>query len=404
MTLSAGTPAGDADVVVVGGGIVGLATAATLAERGRTVVVLEKETAIGRHQTGHNSGVVHSGLYYRPGSEKARTVAAGRRALLDLCAEAGVAIERCGKLVVASDPSELPALDELERRGRANGVALERLAGAAIAEHEPHTVGVAALHVPEAAIVDFGAVARALARRLAERGGRVVTGAEVGAVHRDGRDVVVVTPAGEARGRLLVGCAGLQSDRLARLAGLEPGVRILPFRGEYQEVVPERCHLVRHLVYPVPDPRFPFLGVHFTRTIDGRLEAGPNAVVAWRREGYDGGFDRRDATSLLAYPGSWRLAARYWRTGLGEMARAWSRARFATALRRLVPELRDDDLRPGGCGIRAQAVDRQGRLADDFRFAEDDRSVHVVNAPSPAATASLAIARVVADRVEARLG
>lgn len=393
---------GRVDVALVGGGIVGLATARALAlEKDLGVAVLEAEDEVGRHQTGHNSGVIHSGLYYKPGSLKAKTCVAGRDALYRFCAEKGIRFERCGKLVVAVDASEVPALDELERRGRANGLAgLRRLGPEEIREREPQVAGVAGLEVPETGIVDYPAVARALAAEVRERGGEVRTGARVMRVRVAAGGLVVETAAGPVEARYLVNCAGLQCDRVARLCGLAPAVAIVPFRGEYYEVVPERRGLVRDLVYPVPDPRFPFLGVHFTRTVDGRLEAGPNAVLALAREGYRWrDVSPRDLAEMALYPGLWRLARRYWRTGAMEVGRSLSRRRFVAALRRLVPAIAEDDVEAAGSGVRAQAVDRSGRLLDDFCLMEGERSLHVLNAPSPAATAALAIGASIAARV-----
>jgi L-2-hydroxyglutarate oxidase len=388
------------DVAVVGGGLVGLASALALAGRGLTVAVLEAEEVLAAHQSGHNSGVIHSGLYYKPGSLKARLCVAGARSLFDLCAEEGVAHERCGKLVVATGASELPRLDELERRGRANGLAgLRRLAGGELREIEPHVAGIAALHVPGTAIVDYKGVAQAYARRLEARGGTVRLGARVTAIREEASELVVETGRGVVRARLLVNCAGLQCDRIARLAGADPQVRIIPFRGEYHDLRPEARPLVRGLIYPVPDPRFPFLGVHLTRRVDGSVEAGPNAVLAWRREGYrKGSFAPRDAASTLAWPGFWRLAARHARTAVMEVRRSWSKVRFARDLARLVPAITAADLTAGGSGVRAQAIDRQGNLVDDFHLVESPRAIHVLNAPSPGATASLAIGEEIARR------
>lgn len=389
------------DVAVVGGGIVGLATARALAlERGWRVVVLEAEDEVARHQTGHNSGVIHSGLYYQPGSLKAETCVAGRDALYRFCAEQGVAFERCGKLVVAVDEREVPALDELERRGRANGLAgVRRLGPEEIREREPQVAGVAGLEVPETGIVDYPAVARALAGELGRHGGEVTTGARVAGVRAVAGGLAVETAAGAVEARYLVNCAGLQCDRVARLCGVAPAVAIVPFRGEYYEVVPARRGLVRHLVYPVPDPRFPFLGVHFTRTVDGRLEAGPNAVLALRREGYRWrDVSLRDLAAMARFPGFWRLGLRYGRTGAMEVRRSLSKRRFVAALSRLVPAITEDDVEAAGSGVRAQAVDRSGRLVDDFYLMAGERSLHVLNAPSPAATAALAIGAAIAAR------
>ena len=387
------------DVAIVGGGIVGAATGMALARRGGVgVVVLEAEPTLAAHQTGHNSGVIHSGLYYKPGSLKARNSVEGREALYRFCEEHAIAHERCGKLVVAVDPSELPALEELERRGRANGLeGLRRLRGEDVKDYEPAVAGIAGLLVPDTGIVDYRAVTKAYARIVTAAGGDVRTGTRVRRVLRRTDTLVLETTGGAVEARTLINCAGLQSDRVARLCGVDPGVTIVPFRGEYYEVVPERRSLVRNLVYPVPDPRFPFLGVHFTRMIGGGVEAGPNAVLAFRREGYTRtSFSARDTAAMFAWPGFWRMAATYWPMALGEWHRSFSSRAFVRALRRLVPDLRADDVRRAGAGVRAQALDRQGRLVDDFRIVEADRMVHVLNAPSPAATASIAIGEAIA--------
>ena len=393
------------DVAVIGGGIVGVATALALCRTTRaSVTVLEAEDRLATHQTGRNSGVIHAGLYYKPGSLKARNCTAGREALYRFCAERGVPAERCGKLVVATTAEELPALAELELRGRANGlIGLRRLAAGELGEIEPHVRGLAGLLVPVTGIVDYGAVAAAMADELRGLGAEVRTGARVLALARDGDEFVLETAGGEQRCRHVVGCAGLQADRVARRCGVEPGVRIVPFRGEYYELAEARRGLVRNLIYPVPDPRFPFLGVHFTRKIGGSVEAGPNAVLAFRREGYrKTSFSLRDTAEVVGAPAFWRLAARYWRTGAAEMWRSASRRAFARALQRLIPEITAADLRPGGAGVRAQALDRAGNLLDDFHIVEAERQVHILNAPSPAATASLAIgahvAALAADR------
>jgi len=394
------------DVVVVGGGIVGLATARELAiEHGLRVLLAERETRLATHQTGHNSGVVHSGLYYRPASHKARLCVEGRRSLVDYVASRGVAFEACGKLVVALDEAELPRLDELERRGRENGLAgLERVDAAGIREHEPHAAGLAGLWVPETGIVDYPAMSRALADDLVAAGGTIRTATPLVALRRRGRGIAATLGDTVCEARLLVACAGLRSDRVARLGGLEPDLRIVPFRGDYCELAPGRRALVRGLIYPVPDPDLPFLGAHLTRRVDGTVEAGPNAVLAWKREGYAAGaFSLRDVASALGFPGFWRMARRQASVARREYLRSWSRGRFAAALRRLLPELTESDLAPGGCGIRAQAIDRAGRLLDDFVFAEDEAQLHVLNAPSPAATASLAIARYLGARAAAKL-
>lgn len=391
----------ETEIAVVGGGLIGLATARALAARGADVTVLEAEGRLATHQSGHNSGVIHSGLYYKPGSLKAQLCAEGRTALYELCSERGIACERCGKVVLAVRASEIPRLEELERRGRANGLeGIERLDPQGIREREPHAAGVAGLWVPETGIVDYAGVARAYADDVVARGGRVETATGLVGVRPDGDGLTLETSTGALRSRWLVNCAGLQSDRVARLCGASPAVRIVPFRGDYYLLDRSRGDLVRGLIYPVPDPAFPFLGVHLTRTVGGEVEAGPNAVLAWNRHGYDPpSVSFRDSAATLGYPGFWRLAARHWRMGAYEWRRSLSRRLFARDLRRLVPEIRKGDLRPGGCGIRAQAVFPDGSLADDFVIEHSERALHVVNAPSPGATASAAIGRYVADRV-----
>ena len=397
-----------ADVVVVGAGIVGLATAVAIRRRlpGRTVVVLEKEADVALHQTGHNSGVIHSGIYYRPGSLKARLCVEGARRLKEFCTAHGIPWEGCGKVVVAVDESEVPRLEELFRRGTGNGVeGLRMLDGRELRRLEPHAAGVAALHSPATGIVDYRQVAGRL-RALLEQdgGGRVVTGAAVVAVEAGRGGVRVRTGAGWVQAGFLVNCAGLFSDRIARLSGLKPPVRIVPFRGEYYRLRPQRAHLVRNLIYPVPDPRLPFLGVHLTRTVHGEVEAGPNAVLAFAREGYRMGVVRPgDLAETLSYPGFWRMARRWWRTGLAEMVRSCSRRAFAREVRRLLPEVRDEDLERAGAGVRAQAVRADGTLEDDFAIVEVEGALHVLNAPSPAATSSLAIGEYLAERVAAQV-
>jgi L-2-hydroxyglutarate oxidase len=395
------------DVAVIGGGIVGTATAmALVAEAHASLVLLEAESKLAAHQTGNNSGVIHSGLYYKPGSLKAMNCTEGRELMYRFCEQHQIAHERCGKLVVATSPAEITALDELERRGRANGLrGLRRLAPEDLREFEPAVAGIAGLHVPDTGIVDYGDVTEAFAAVVVAAGGEIRTRARVTGVRRGIGELVLLTSAGEFSCRALINCAGLQSDRVARLCGVPPGVRIVGFRGEYYELVPERRHLVRNLIYPVPDPRFPFLGVHFTRMIRGGVEAGPNAVLAFKREGYSRtSFSAGDMAELLAYPGFWRMAARHWRMGLGEMYRSASTRAFVRALRRLVPELRLADVRPGGAGVRAQALDPGGALVDDFRIVEAERMIHVLNAPSPAATASISIGRTIAGMAARSFG
>lgn len=392
------------DIAVAGGGIVGCATALALSEShpGLKVVVLEKETRLAAQQTGHNSGVIHAGLYYRPGSLKAQNCTTGREALYAFCAAHGIAHDRCGKVVVAVDERELPALDELERRGRANGLqGLERLDAAQVREREPHAKALAGLFVPQTGIVDYTRVTEVMGELLRRRGGEIRLGTQLHTGQATADGVRLTTSAGELRARILVNCTGLHCDRVARRCGVDPGVRIVPFRGEYYEVRPERRDLVRHLIYPVPDPTLPFLGVHFTRMIDGTLEAGPNAVLAWKREGYRWqDVSLYDLVDTLAFPGFWRLAGRFWKIGAAEYRRSFSKRTFVASLQRLVPEVTAADVTRGGAGVRAQAIDRDGKLVDDFRIVATERMVHVLNAPSPAATASLSIGKVVAGEVD----
>jgi L-2-hydroxyglutarate oxidase len=390
------------DVLIAGAGIVGLATAYELSRRGHSVTVLDKEPEVAAHQTGHNSGVIHSGLYYAPGSLKATLGVRGAESMRDFAQEHGVAVDICGKLVVATTQAQVPALLRLLDRGRANGVPVRLISPEEAREFEPHVACVAALRVDTTGIVDFRGVCAALARLIGQNGGQVRLGTEI--VGIDGRfdGVTVTTTAGEFTAAQFVNCAGLHSDRLARLAGLDPAVRIIPFRGEYFELAAAQEYLVTGLIYPVPDPTLPFLGVHLTRMIAGGVHAGPNAVLALAREGYTwGAVDRHDVSDSLAWPGLWRLGRRYWRTGITEVARSVSDKRFLASLRELVPELPDGCLRPSHAGVRAQALHRDGRLVDDFYYERGIRQVHVLNAPSPAATASLEIGRRIADEVEA---
>jgi len=392
----------DADVVVVGGGIVGLATAMALSrERGLSVVVIEAENKVAAHQTGHNSGVIHAGLYYKPGSLKARLSVDGRRELYAFCAEHGVAHEACGKLVVATSESEIPALEELERRGQANGVeGLRRISLDEMREREPHVNGVAAVHSPVTGIVDYKGVAGAMVKVIRAHGGQVRLDTALTSVRQIDGQTVLETSRGAIRARALVNCAGLHSDRVAMLCGIDPDVRIIPFRGEYYELSERAASLVKNLIYPVPDAQFPFLGVHFTRMIGGGVEAGPNAVLALARHGYGwSDVEPADLRDTLLWPGFWKMARTYWRMGCGEFHRSLSKQAFLHALQKLVPALRLHDLTPGGSGVRAQAVDRSGKLVDDFRIVRAPGQVHVLNAPSPAATASIAIGRAISDIV-----
>ncbi|MER6916766.1 L-2-hydroxyglutarate oxidase [Streptomyces sp. NPDC000594] len=391
----------DCDVLVIGGGIVGLSTAHALtrAAPGTRVTVLEKEPAPARHQTGRNSGVIHSGIYYRPGSLKARFAVRGAAEMVAFCAEHDIPHKVTGKLIVATDREELPRLHALVQRGRENGIPVRELGPAQIAEYEPEVVGLAAIQVGTTGVCDYGAVAAELARLLMEDGALIHCGEEVTAIDRRPWGVAVRTSTGRVvRARALVNCAGLHCDRVARLAGDDPEMRIIPFRGEYYELSdPTR---VRGLVYPVPDPAFPFLGVHLTHGIDGGVHVGPNAVPAAAREGYHRTTVRpRELARTLGWPGTWRMASRHWRYGAGELHRSLSKTAFTQAVRRLLPSVTEPDLRPAPSGVRAQAVLRDGSLADDFLIQEAPRTVHVLNAPSPAATASLPIGREVAARV-----
>ncbi|MGV9881778.1 L-2-hydroxyglutarate oxidase [Streptomyces sp. NPDC003006] len=392
-------------MLVIGGGIVGLATAYALTRTvpGTSVTVLEKEPGPARHQTGRNSGVIHSGIYYRPGSLKARYAVRGAAEMIKFCAEYGIPHEVTGKLIVATERAELPRLHGLVQRGRENGIPVRELGPAQITEYEPEVRGLAAIHVGTTGVCDYGAVARHLARASGAEIRYGAGGHVVRVDRRPDRGVAVRTADGAVvRGKVLVNCAGLHCDEIARLTGDDPGMRIVPFRGEYFELV--RPELVRGLVYPVPDPAFPFLGVHLTRGIDGGVHVGPNAVPALAREGYAWSVVRpRELAGTLGWPGSWRIARRHWRYGAGELRRSASKSAFTEAVRRLLPGIGPDDLMPAPAGVRAQAVLRDGTLVDDFLIREGARTVHVLNAPSPAATASLPIGREVARRALAAL-
>jgi L-2-hydroxyglutarate oxidase len=393
------------DVCIIGGGIVGMATAMTLSTRFNiSLAAFEAENALAAHQTGNNSGVIHSGLYYKPGSLKAELCSRGRKALYRFCEENGVAHERCGKLVTATEERELPLLDELALRGAANGlVGLKMLDAAEMKEYEPNVAGIKGLWVPETGIVDYTAVTNVYADCARERGSVILTNARVLRVERRGAEFVLETTRGDYRCRNLLNTSGLQCDRVARLCGVDPGVKIIPFRGEYYKLSEARKGLVRNLIYPVPDPRFPFLGVHFTRGVEGSIDAGPNAVLALKREGYSKwNVSLRDSLETFTYSGFRKMAFKYWKTGLAEIYRSLSKASFARALARLTPDISVEDLAPGGAGVRAQAVAPDGRLLDDFHIVEAERMIHVLNAPSPAATASMAIGESIAELAEKR--
>ncbi len=379
-----------------------MATAMALIEGGSTsVVVLEAEDRVAAHQSGHNSGVIHAGLYYRPGSLKTRLCVEGREAMYRFCAQHGIACERCGKIVVATNHAEMDRLDALEQRGVANGLqGLRRLDADELREYEPHVAGVGGLHVPDTGVVDFAAVTQAMAAVVRHAGGLIQRGHRVVGVHRDGDAIILETPAGEFACKAVVNCAGLQADRVAAMCGVDPECRIVPIRGEYWRLKPDRASLVRHLIYPVPDPTLPFLGVHFTRRINGAVEVGPSAVLTFNRHGYRRGRPSpRDALDVLRYGGAWRMAAHHWRTGIRELTRSLSREASVRALQRLVPAVRAADLQPGGSGVRAMAVDPDGGLVLDFRITRANRMVHVLNAPSPAATASISIGRHIANEL-----
>ncbi len=392
------------DLVVIGGGILGLATARALRERfpGASVAVLERERVWAAHQSGHNSGVIHSGIYYPPGSLKARLCRAGNASMVAFCKAEGVPFEVCGKLIVATGQPELPRLEALLGRGLANGLQVRRASPEEIAEREPHVRALAAIHVPSTGIVDFRQVCAALAGQLDDDGVQLRLGTGVRRLERSGGDHHLATDAGQIRAGWLVNCAGAASDRLARAAGADPGARIVPFRGEYYELAAPRRELVHGLVYPVPDPALPFLGVHLTRMIDGSVHVGPNAVPAGSRDGYRWSkLSGRDLAATATWPGWWRLARRYWRTGAHEIWRSLSKPAFVAEVRRMLPEVAAADLVRAGAGVRAQALGRDGRLVDDFLIVESHRATHVCNAPSPAATASLEIATHIVDRLPA---
>jgi len=390
-------------VAVIGGGIVGLATALKLleAQPGLNLVLLEKEAGVGRHQSTHNSGVLHAGLYYKPGSAKARLAVSGIKQMTRFCREHGVAHEICGKVVVATAPDEIPRLQTLLERGRANGLqGLQWLSPEALHEREPHCSGIAAVLVPEEGIVDYDAVCQTLQRLITEKGGTLLLSSPVLKIRQQGDLWQLHTPNAVVEASYIINCAGLRCDQIARAAGIPKPSRIIPFRGEYYKIRPERQHLVKHLIYPVPDPVFPFLGVHFTRLVHGGIEAGPNAVLALKREGYTKfSFSLPDAWSALTYPGLWRFAATHHRMCAQEILRSFSKTLFCQSLQRLVPEVCEADLTAGGAGVRAQAMNPGGDLLQDFEIIQDSRSLHLLNAPSPAATASLAIADEIVQRM-----
>ena len=395
------------DFAVIGGGIVGLSTARSIlgCYPGAGLVVLEKEKGWARHQTGHNSGVIHSGVYYKPGSLKARLSREGGERLVEFCQEHGIVYEVCGKVIVATELEEVPLLRTLYQRGTNNGLEVEKIGPEELKEIEPHAAGIAALKVPSTGIVDFVGAATAFARRVEEEGGELRLGAEVTGISETGSGVELRTAGERFRARVLINCAGLQSDRLAALSGIDLGVKIVPFRGEYYDLKPERRYLVKNLIYPVPDPSFPFLGVHFTRTTEGDVEAGPNAVLGFAREGYKKtDIKVKELAEVLSYPAFWRLAWRNWKMGVGEVFRSFSKKAFVRGLQKLVPEVEAEDIVPTEAGVRAQALMKNGTLMDDFLIVEGERSVHVLNAPSPAATACIPIGENIAEHASALAG
>ena len=389
------------DIVIVGAGIVGLSTAMHVAKRlpRYSVAVVEKEADVALHQTGHNSGVIHSGIYYKPGSLKAKNCVTGAALMKAFCAQHGIKYEECGKVIVATKDSERGALKEIQRRGIANGVAgISLIDRARLKELEPYTEGVEALHVASAGITDYIAVSKKYADILAEGGGALLLNTEVKTLRLANDEVVLGTNRGDIRARYVINCAGLHSDRLARAGGVKDAAHIVPFRGEYYHLRADRQYLVKNLIYPVPDPQFPFLGVHFTRHVNGGIEAGPNAVLAFKREGYRwGDISLRDLSDIAFYPGFWKLASKHWRSGMNEMYRSLNKRAFTEALQALLPSLTEADIEPAGSGVRAQALSADGALVDDFSFAPEGRVIHVCNVPSPAATASLVIGAQIVD-------
>lgn len=390
------------DFTIVGGGIVGLSVAMALTERypSTRLLVIEKESSWAAHQTGHNSGVIHSGVYYKPGSLKAHFAREGNRAVVDFCQRHNIAYDICGKVIVATESHELPLLNHLLLRGQANGIPVERISAEQLHDIEPHVRGLAALRVPTAGIVHYGQMAAAYARIVAERGGDLQLGTRVLNLATTPEGMAIETDKGSYFTRYLVNCAGLFSDRVAQSCGLKSEAKIVPFRGEYYTLIPEKQHLCKHLIYPVPNPDFPFLGVHFTRMIDGSVHAGPNAVLALSREGYSWGqINLGDTAEVLSYGGFWKLAARHADEGVKEIVRSLSKAAFVRSLQKLIPEVRPEDVVPAGSGVRAQALTQAGKLVDDFLFATGTNSLHVLNAPSPAATASIPIGKAVIERI-----
>lgn len=391
------------DILVIGGGIIGTATALSLQKTSKlNILLIETEKKLAFHQTGNNSGVIHSGLYYKPGSLKAKNCAEGREMLYNFCAENNIPYEMCGKIVVAANESELNTLDELYNRGVVNGLnGIKKLSAEEIRNYEPHSTGIAGIFVPQTGIVDYSIVTDAYAKLFLDGGGYLETKCKFLSLKNSKGELIAVTTKGEFKTKFLVNCGGLYCDRIAQLCGVNPGLQIIPFRGEYYKLKKEKEHLVKNLIYPVPDPRFPFLGVHFTRMMKGGIEAGPNAVLAFKREGYTKkDFSAADVSQMFFYSGFWKMASKYYRMGFGEFYRSFRKKAFVSALQKLIPEIQEADIEPGGAGVRAQALEPDGKLVDDFRIVEAKRMVHVLNAPSPAATASLSIGRTISDLVK----
>jgi L-2-hydroxyglutarate oxidase len=388
------------DAVIIGGGIVGTATALSLQQKGlRKVLVIEAEENLAAHQTGHNSGVIHSGVYYKPGSLKAKLCTEGRESLYRFCEEHNILHEKCGKIIVATDRDEIPVLNEIEKRGISNGLkGIKRLSKNEIKEYESFSSGEEGLFIPDTGIVDFIGVTNKYGELIKENGGEVLTSCKFLTAVKSSPQLTVETTKGDFHCRLLINCGGLQSDRIAKKCGLYPDVKIVPFRGEYYKIKKEKEYLVKNLIYPVPDPKFPFLGVHFTRMVKGGIEAGPNAVLAFKRNGYSyKDISLGDLSEMFFYRGFWKMAKQHYAMGINEFRRSLNKLLFVKALQKLIPSIEEDDISPGGSGVRAQALDRNGKLLDDFRIIETENQVHVLNAPSPAATASLSIGRYIAE-------
>jgi (S)-2-hydroxyglutarate dehydrogenase len=393
------------DVAIIGGGIVGTAVAMSLQkDKNFSVILIEAENRFAQHQTGNNSGVIHSGLYYKPGSLKAKNCIEGRELMYRFCEENNIPHNKCGKIVIAVNDYEVSALNELERRGRENGLkGIRKLSKEEIKEHEPHADGIVGLLVPDTGIVDYSLVTEKYVEIITSNGGNVLTLTKFLNLYKKHNEMILETNQGEIKTRILVNCAGLQSDRIAKKCGVKPNLQIIPFRGEYFNLVKEKEYLINNLIYPVPDPKFPFLGVHFTRMISGGVEAGPNAVLSFKREGYNKfDFSFEDSLQMITYSGFWKMAAKYYKMGIKEFYRSLNKSKFVSALQKLVPEINSADIYPGGTGVRAQALEPDGKLVDDFRVIEAENMVHVLNAPSPAATASISIGNTIAGYAKRR--